>query len=99
MLGRDALAVMFAALGNEERLSILAVLSDRAREQSGGASISCVADAVGISRFSASRHLRILAAAGFVVADRIGHAVLHQLDEAGLESVEDWICGCLPEIV
>lgn len=93
-----SLASVFSALGNEERLVILSVLArDRALNRS-GASISVIARRVGVSRFSASRHLRILEVAGLITAHRVGHSILHRLTRGGLDQVEDWLYGHSPEL-
>jgi len=93
-----SLTAVFAALANDERLAILRTLADSARETGRGASISSLADAVGITRFSASRHLRILATAGLVTVRRSGHALIHRLEPAGLDIVEDWLYAHLPDV-
>ncbi len=85
----DGLAAVFAALANEERLAILRVLRDV--RAGGGASISVVADTVGLSRFSASRHLRVLAQVGLVTVERDAQSLIHRLHPRGLDGVEDWL--------
>lgn len=91
-LASDGLEMLFAALANRERLSLMRVLlSDAKGDRLRGSSISMLASEAEISRFSASRHLSILRRAGLVEATYAGRRTLHQLNVARLEAVEDWL--------
>lgn len=48
-----------------------------------------------VSRSTASRHLDILRAAGFVIAKRERTATLHVLEFAPFATVADWLWGIL----
>jgi DNA-binding transcriptional ArsR family regulator len=60
-------ALLFAALGDPTRLTLLQRLSDR-----GPASISALADAFAMSRQGVTKHLHVLAAAGVIEGSRQG---------------------------
>lgn len=92
-----SVSAVFAALANDERLVIVAYLGGLGTRHP-GSSISEIADAASLSRFSASRHLRILAAAGLVSAWRSGHAILHTICPTGFDEVEDWMYAHLPHL-
>jgi len=85
------LADVFGALANPDRLAILEILGDAQSTRAPGMSISMIAARTELSRFSASRHLRILCDAGVVQPHRVGPAILHSLSLAGLERAEDWL--------
>ncbi|MFB7890607.1 ArsR/SmtB family transcription factor [Microbacterium sp. NPDC056044] len=87
------LSRVFGALANSDRIAIIDMLRGSAADEPGGVSISRVAEATGLTRFSASRHLRILCEVGLVSATRQRHSVLHRLDSRGFDAVEDWLCG------
>ena len=91
-----SLSTVFAALANGDRIAIIELLRECASEEPGGVSISWVAASTGLTRFSASRHLRILCDAGLVSASRSRHSVLHRLDARGFDALEDWICAVTP---
>jgi ArsR family transcriptional regulator len=86
----DALAALFAALGDPTRLRVVAALA---------ASELCVGDlagALGLSESAASHQLRVLRGLGLVRARRAGRLSYYTLDDAhvvtlyrqGLEHVE-----------
>lgn len=89
----ERLAVVFRALGNPERLTVLAAVA--ASEQ--GLSISEVCAMTGLPRLAATRHLKRLRLAGIVASrwERPSH--IHWLDERAVEQVEDWVYGTLRE--
>ncbi|MCR2799380.1 helix-turn-helix domain-containing protein [Microbacterium sp. zg-Y818] len=91
--GERGLSLVFGALANVDRIAIIDMLRGVAAEHPGGVSISRVAEATGLTRFSASRHLRILRDAGLVSATRRRPSVMHRLDARGFDAVEDWLCG------
>lgn len=82
---------VFAALANSDRLAILEVLAESAARNPRGVPISKVADKTELTRFSASRHLRILVDAGLVVVERERQSLLHRLSSEGLNAAEDWV--------
>jgi len=65
--GLTSAALLFAALGDPTRLTLLQRLSD-----SGPASISTLADTFAISRQGVTKHLHVLAAAGIIGGSRQG---------------------------
>lgn len=88
------LAQVFSALASTDRLAILTDLR-RAAETSprgtGARTISEVAFRVGVSRFSASRHLGVLREAGLVERIPSDRKALHRLTSRSLFAVEDWL--------
>ena len=62
-------ALLFAALGDPTRLTLLQRLSDR-----GPASISTLADAFAMTRQGVTKHLHVLEAAGVIDGSRRGRA-------------------------
>jgi DNA-binding transcriptional ArsR family regulator len=76
----DALASVFAALGDPTRLKLVAVLC------AGGAfSIAQLTANTDISRQGVSKHLRVLADAGVVRGVKLGRERLWQLEPAQIE--------------
>ena len=72
-------APVFAALGDENRLRLLARLA------AGPLSISRLTDGSGITRQGVSKHLRVLEGAGLVRGSRRGKESLWQLERRRLE--------------
>jgi DNA-binding transcriptional ArsR family regulator len=72
-------APVFAALGDENRLRLLARLS------SGPMSISRLTAGSGITRQGVTKHLRVLAGAGLVRSSRRGKESLWRLERQRLE--------------
>jgi DNA-binding transcriptional ArsR family regulator len=72
-------ASIFAALGDETRLRLIARLSD-----GGPASIASLADGFAISRQAISKHLRVISEAGLARSGRRGRETVWQLEEHGL---------------
>lgn len=89
------LLAVFRALATSERLAVLSVLRARAPR---GMNISEVAAATEMSRFTASRHLKVLCAAGLVVSMRRNQSVVHRLDSRGFERMEDWLYETAPSM-
>ena len=77
---RDELAPIFAALGDQTRLGLVAQLA--AREPM---SITRLTVGTDITRQAVTRHLEVLADAGLVHATHRGRERLWELDESGLE--------------
>jgi DNA-binding transcriptional ArsR family regulator len=77
-------ALLFAALADETRLTVLQRLSD-----SGPTSISSLADSVGVmTRQALTKHLRVLAAAGIIEGRRAGREHLWALHPGGLAEAQ-----------
>lgn len=96
MVSRDSEpARKFAALSSDDRILIVLILGASANRDSRGygvgLSIAEVARRTELSRFSASRHLRILRESGLVRASRSGQELRHSLHTGGLEELEDWL--------
>ena len=72
-------ASLFAALGDEKRLRLLARLAR------GPVSISHLAEGSGITRQGVSKHLRVLARAGLVRGRRRGKESVWQLERRRLD--------------
>lgn len=83
-----SLAGVFHALGNDDRLALLATLRVLSPYS---ASIEELSIAVGISRFAASRHLRILREAGLAEGARIVHQYRHRLSSRHFERIDAWL--------
>lgn len=83
---------VLSALANDDRLAIVASLRLRARPSS----IGEIARDAGLTRFAASRHLRILRGAGLVGVERSRQKHLHFLRPSGFEAVEDWLLEYVP---
>lgn len=75
----------FAALGDPVRRDLLRRLSR------GPARVVDLAAGHDISRPAISRHLRLLAEAGLVVADDRGRERHYRLERSGLAPVTDWL--------
>lgn len=77
----DAMASVFAALGDPTRLKLVALLC------AGGAfSIAQLTDSTNISRQGVTKHLQVLAQAGLVRDVKIGRERLWQLDPDQIEA-------------
>jgi DNA-binding transcriptional ArsR family regulator len=75
----------FAALGDENRRTILRLLSDGER------SVGQLASMMPISRPAVSRHLRLLKEAGLVNERAEGTRRLYALDDVGAQAVREYI--------
>jgi len=75
----------FAALGDENRRSILRLLADGER------SVGQLASSMPISRPAVSRHLRLLREAGLVKERAVGTRRLYALDDLGADAVREYI--------
>ena len=87
--GRAALkarASIFAALGDETRLSMLARLA-RGEPQS----ISRLAGLTSLSRQAVTKHLRVLQRAGVVRCARVGRESRFELETKPLDDVRDYL--------
>ena len=72
-------AAIFAALGDETRLRLIARLTE-----AGPQSIASLADGFDISRQAISKHLRVISDAGLATSGRHGREAVWQLEAAGL---------------
>jgi DNA-binding transcriptional ArsR family regulator len=78
-LGLAEAALLFAALGDETRLTLLRRLSE-----GGPASISVLSESFRVSRQAVTKHLQFLAAAGIIDGRRAGREHLWALKPARL---------------
>lgn len=77
---------MFAALGDETRLSVLAKLCSGVPQF-----ISRLTAGTNLSRQAVTKHLRVLADAGVVRSVRIGRESLFELEPQPIEEVRDYL--------
>jgi DNA-binding transcriptional ArsR family regulator len=76
----EATAPVFAALGDQRRLRLLARLGEE-----GPLSISRLSEGAGITRQAVTKHLQVLADAGLAISLRHGREQLWQLEAARLD--------------
>src|SRR5450432_455307 len=79
-------APVFAALGDETRLMLLARLCERAP-----CSISQLAEGLPITRQAITKHLRVLEGAGLVLGEAAGRECLFKIEPKPLEQVRDYL--------
>jgi DNA-binding transcriptional ArsR family regulator len=79
-------ASVFAALGDETRLSVLARLCNGVPQ-----SISRLTEGTNLSRQAVTKHLRVLANAGMVRCVRVGRESLFELEPQPIEEVRDYL--------
>ena len=79
-------APVFAALGDETRLTLIAKLS-----QGQPQSVSQLADGSKITRQAVSKHLRVLENAGFVQAIRVGRESRYTFKPQRIEEVKSYL--------
>ena len=77
----------FTALGDENRRTILRLLTDGER------SVGQLAASMPISRPAVSRHLRLLREAGLVKERPVGTRRLYALDDLGAAAVRDYLAS------
>ncbi|PKL34268.1 MAG: transcriptional regulator [Spirochaetae bacterium HGW-Spirochaetae-10] len=82
----QAFAAVFAALGDETRLSIVARLAD-GRPQS----ISTLTANTELTRQAVSRHLRVLEDVGLVQSKRSGRETLFEIDLRPFKDMNDYM--------
>lgn len=82
----QSVAPLFAALGDETRLQVLLRLSRRGR-----GSIAEVGEGVSVSRQAVTKHLNVLAKAGFVQGERHGREHVWRLRPERLKEVQAWL--------
>jgi DNA-binding transcriptional ArsR family regulator len=81
-------AAVFAALGDETRLSLIARLSDGQP-----CSISQLTKGFELTRQAVTKHLRALEGAGIVRSVRVGRESLFEFDPKPLKDVSDYLAG------
>ena len=79
-------AAIFAALGDETRLRLIARLTD-----AGPQSIASLADGFDISRQAISKHLRVISDAGLARSGRRGRETVWQLEQDGLADAHRYL--------
>jgi DNA-binding transcriptional ArsR family regulator len=83
---RKTAATVFAALGDETRLSVLGRLCNGVPQ-----SISRLTAGTNLSRQAVTKHLRVLANAGVVRSVRIGRESLFELEPQPIEEMRDYL--------
>ena len=84
--GTVASAAIFAALGDETRLRLIARLSD-----DGPLSIASLADGFDISRQAISKHLRVISSAGLAKSEQRGRETVWQLESEALDEAKRYL--------
>ena len=79
-------AAIFAALGDETRLKLLARLSE-----AGPQSIAALAGGFDISRQAITKHLRVIGAAGLANSEPRGREIVWQLEPRGLADAQRYL--------
>lgn len=79
-------AVVFAALGDANRQTLLSLLAQRGR-----ASASALTPAMSVSRQAINKHLNVLARAGLVESARSGREVLYSVRRDELDRSATWL--------
>ncbi len=88
MLRSKTQARLFAALGDETRLRLVARLCD-----GGPASITRLTARSKVTRQAITKHLRVLEKSGLVRCTREGRETLWQLEQPGLEDARRYLDG------
>lgn len=83
----ERLEMLVRAIADAERRALLDVLLGASPP---GLSITQLARATGVSRFCASRHLKVLREAGVLTLTRDGYRKLHFINFAAFLHLEDW---------
>jgi DNA-binding transcriptional ArsR family regulator len=83
--GRRAYAPIFAALGDETRLAIVAKLSEGQSR-----SIAELTEGTRLTRQAVTKHLRVLKSVRLVRSARAGRESLFELDPAPIRQVRDY---------
>ena len=86
----DPLTARVRAISNGFRREILRVLLQRRSEES-GLSITQIAEALEVTRFSASRHLHILRTAGLLTATPDPPHIRYRLECDALLVIDEWL--------
>lgn len=83
----DAVAERFKALGEPARLRILQALREGER------TVTAIGEQTGLNQANLSRHLQVLAAAGFVKRRKDGLFVYYGLADASVLKMCELMCG------
>lgn len=89
----ERLAQIFTALGNGLRLQLMSEVASQPHGES--RSVSSLAAALEISRFTASHHLAVLRSANLVDAHKDGLSLRHQVNASTMMHIEDWYLAFL----
>src|SRR5215210_7995264 len=84
--GRRRYGPIFAALGDETRLSLIAKLSGGRRR-----SISQLAEGSRLTRQAITKHIRVLQGAGLVHSVRSGRKSLCEFDPGPMREIRDYL--------
>ena len=85
----QAMARVFKAMGDENRLTILSLLQN-------GERCACkLQEALQISQPTLSHHMRILVDAGLVSGRKDGKWIHYSLSEEGAQQAKNMLCGVL----
>ncbi len=79
-------APLFAALGDETRLRVVARLCEQ-----GPLSIAKLTEGVAVTRQAVSKHLKVLQNAGFVSSAREGRETVYELEPRRLAEAQRWL--------
>mgnify|MGYP003633547736 CR=1 FL=1 len=78
-------ATTFSALGEPSRLQIVEML------RAGPAAVGEIADRLAIRQPQVSKHLRVLAESGIVVAEPLARRRIYHLEAAPFEEIGAWV--------
>ena len=81
-------ASTFAALGSEQRLSVLRAL---VRAGGGGLAVGAVAERTGVTGSTLTHHLRLLALAGLVRQSREGRQIMCSVDHDAVRRLSEYL--------
>jgi DNA-binding transcriptional ArsR family regulator len=87
----DAIATQFRALSEPSRLHLLQVL------MTGDRTVTELSETSGLSQANTSKHLSVLAAAGFVNRRREGTRAVYTITDPATRTLCDLMCGRLVE--
>lgn len=86
-----ATSALFDALGDPTRRAMVSLL------RHGPATVSALAEPLGITVTAVGQHLRVLEQAGLVTSEKRGRARFCRLRPEGLRPIEDWARQCRDE--
>jgi DNA-binding transcriptional ArsR family regulator len=84
----DKAALIFAALGDERRLRLVARLS-----ADGPTSITRLSEGASVTRQAISKHLQVLAEAGVASSSKVGRESRWQVERAPLDLARECLAG------
>lgn len=88
----DQIVQILKALGDDNRLKILIMLSRRRICAKG------IARHLGISEATVSQHIKVLKEAGIISGEKVGYYVHYDVNNAVLQEVERFIAGIMGNI-